>query len=341
MSAKTGIEWTDASWNPVRGCSRVSEGCRKCYAEKIAARFSDEGLPFHLFADRDKSGSKWTGKVELIEEALTIPLHWRKPRRIFVNSMSDLFHENLPDEAIDRVFAVMALCPQHTFQVLTKRPERMLRYLTETHGFAARRRVQDIIDPVGKERRHCAGRQLETNLIAFRLVDGGWPLPNVWLGVSVENRPNKYRMGELVETPAAKRFVSIEPLLEDIGELGLQGIDWVICGGESGPGARPMHPDWARSVRDQCVAASVAFFFKQWGKFQNGSIEFGGPRDYIVLNDGRFCKEYDLNIFQGSNPDVIDKWLEFRPVAMGRVGKKKAGALLDGREWREFPEKRS
>src|ERR1017187_3120358 len=131
---KTTIEWTDKTWNPTRGCSRVSEGCTRCYAETLAARFSDTGAPFHLFAKRTPSGPRWTGKVELIESILDLPLHWRKPTRVFVNSMSDLFHEALPDEAIDRVFAVMALCPQHTFQVLTKRAERMSQWVVGGRG---------------------------------------------------------------------------------------------------------------------------------------------------------------------------------------------------------------
>ncbi len=283
MSA-TSIEWTDVTWNPTRGCSRVSEGCRNCYAERQAARnFPGLKSPTtgESFAVLTDSGPRWTGKLELIEAKLVEPLHWKKPRRVFVNSMSDLFHEDLPDEAIDRVFAVMALCPQHTFQVLTKRADRMRQWMPR--------------DP----------------FTAFeRLLKGGnaginhWPLPNVWLGVSVEDQANKYRIDLLRQTPAAIRFLSIEPLLEDIGQLDLTGIHWVIVGGESGPGARPIRPEWVRAVRDQCQAANVPFFFKQWGEWAPVSNFVASPQSF---------------------------------AEMRKVGKKAAGAILDGREWREFP----
>jgi len=268
MSQKTSIEWTDTTWNPVRGCSRISEGCRNCYAEQIAARFSGRGGPFQYFADRFQPGSKWTGKVELIESKLQEPLHWRKPRKVFVNSMSDLFHENLPDEAIDRIFAVMALCPQHTFQVLTKRAKRMRRYFAGP----VRNRVTDTMNVMPAH--------------AYTVLQP-WPLPNVWLGVSIESRAHLDRADWLHQTSAAIRFLSLEPLLEDLDGISgyLRGIDWVIAGGESGPGARLNDPAWFRSIRDQCQAARIPFFFKQWGG----------------------------------------------------VHKKDTGAILDGREWREFP----
>lgn len=268
MASNSKIEWTDATWNPVRGCTRVSEGCRNCYAERMAAR----GLPGlnspktgDSFAIMTASGPHWTGKVELIESALKIPLRWRKSRRIFVNSMSDLFHESLSDDAIDRVFAVMALCPQHAFQVLTKRAERM-------RGWTDRlQKMADDWKPHTKR-----GEFTPSDVLNFkhmhRTFGRGpafpykpWPLSNIWLGVSVEDQKNLDRIKHLRNTPAAVRFLSLEPLLEDLGDLNLDGIHWVICGGESGPGARPMHPGWVRSVRDQCAAASVPFFFKQWG----------------------------------------------------------------------------
>lgn len=195
MGAKTEIAWTDATWNPLRGCSRVSEGCRNCYAETVAARFSGPGQPYEGLATR--SPGRWTGEVRLVEEHLTDPLRWKKPRRIFVNSMSDLFHERVPDEWIDRIFAVMALAPRHTFQVLTKRPERMLAYL-----------------------RSDSGPRIVAAMLAIDTPPGvyehppRWPLPNVWLGVSVEDQKTAdERVPLLLHAPAAIRFVSYEPAL--------------------------------------------------------------------------------------------------------------------------------
>jgi protein gp37 len=188
MANTTGIEWTDATWNPIRGCSRVSEGCRNCYAEKVAYRFSGPGQPYEGLVQLDSAISrenarripKWNGKIKFVEEHLLDPLKWKKPRRIFVNSMSDLFHENVTDEMLDRIFAVMALCPQHTFQVLTKRPERMLKYLGRACG-----RIADVVMKMRKERndRSCVGP-----LPHITPGAAWWPLANVWLGVSVENQ---------------------------------------------------------------------------------------------------------------------------------------------------------
>ncbi len=233
MAAITKIEWTDRTWNPVRGCTMAkgseTGGCLNCYAARMAARNLPEmkspttGQPFARMMD---SGPRWTGDLELIVNALPWPIRWQKPLRIFVNSMSDLFHEALSDEAIDRVFAVMAACPQHTFQVLTKRPERMLIYLQN--------------------------RPL---------------LSNLWLGTSVENQTTAdIRVPLLLQTPAAIRFVSYEPALDGVSfRKWLPGIDWIIVGGESGPGARPFDPEWAASVVAQCHAAGTATFVKQLG----------------------------------------------------------------------------
>lgn len=275
MGDKTGIEWTDATWNPVRGCSRVSAGCDKCYAETHAGRFCGPGLPFAGFAKRVHGRAHWTGKVELLDEkVLGLPLRWRTPRRIFVNSMSDLFHENLDIADIAEVFNVMACAtlacehrredqheaecwsgPSHTFQVLTKRAPRMRQVLEALPDWVGERWPGD------------------TPLVTAMEV-GAWPLPNVWLGVSVESPEWLSRVDELRRAPASVRFISAEPLLADLGAVNLEGIDQVIVGGESGAGARPMHPNWVRSIRDQCQAAGVAFFMKQgskanWPDFKN------------------------------------------------------------------------
>jgi protein gp37 len=219
MSATSNIEWTDATWNPVRGCTKISPGCAHCYAETFAERF--RGVKGHAY----EQGFD----LRLVPEKLADPLKWSAPKTIFVNSMSDLFHEDVPDDYITQVARVMQLADWHTFQVLTKRPERMKGLLTGLLEFAAK-------------------------------------LPHVWWGTSVENRRHGLpRVDRLRESPAAMRFLSIEPLLEDLGQVNLEGIGWVIVGGESGPGARPLDRAWVLSVRDQCRAANVPFFFKQWG----------------------------------------------------------------------------
>lgn len=235
----TKIEWTDVTWNPVTGCDKVSPGCDHCYAETIANRFDGTKAFPNGFA------------VTLHPERLTAPLHWRKPRRVFVNSMSDLFHDNVPEWFIAAVFEVMRATPQHTYQILTKRHGRMRSLLRSWMG----------------------GTPLWTEMGAAHLVPPMTPLPNVWLGVSVEDQKRAdLRIPALMQTPAAVRFLSMEPLLGpvDITPWLRQGeartsLDWVIVGGESGPGARPVDGDWVRSLRDQCEASGEAFFFKQWG----------------------------------------------------------------------------
>ncbi len=248
----TGIEWTDETWNPVVGCTRVSPGCQHCYAERMAKRLSKNPSTPQYAGTVDDNG-RWTGQVNLVESALLKPLSWRKPRMVFVNSMSDLFHESVPDEYIDKVFAVMAQAHHHTYQVLTKRPERITEWAAGAHLRMTRcfRNFHDYTESVGP-----------------------WPLPNVWLGTSAENQATlDERLPHLLATPAAVRFLSLEPLLGPIDVRGrLDGIDWVIVGGESGPGAQPMHPDWVRSIRDACVEAEVAFFFKQWGEWLPQSV---------------------------------------------------------------------
>lgn len=261
MSQKTGIEWTDATWNPVRGCSRVSEGCRNCYAERVATRFAGDGQPFAGFAGvlADVGGfgrpikrmviPRWTGRVELIPEKLDEPLRWKKPRRIFVNSMSDLFHERLSVEAIAKVFSVMGAAWWHTYQILTKRAERMAAVLPEVSAIM-QREGRAPLGPIWRQ---------------------------VWLGVSVEDQTTAdERIPLLLQTPAALRFVSYEPALGPVDfrrAFGSEGprqtyveqLDWIIVGGESGPGARPFDVAWARSAVAQCKAARVPVFVKQLG----------------------------------------------------------------------------
>jgi protein gp37 len=342
MADKTKIEWTDATWNPVRGCTRVSAGCVNCYAQSVAARFSGPGMPYEGLAERTSRGARWTGKVALVEAALTIPLRWKRPRRIFVNSMSDLFHEAVPDAYIDRVFAVMALAPQHIFQVLTKRPERMREYVSQFNEASLEEtdewrevsyRLDCDDDPEGSAAWHAqTGRLQEAYDQVRQSFSDNKPLPNVHLGVSVEDQASAdERIPHLLATPAAVRFLSCEPLLGPVnlrwakwvdyksrfvrGETtyqydGVKGLHWVIVGGESGRDARPMYPDWARSLRDQCAEAEVPFFFKQWGEWRIAQDAPPGTPLRGVVVEGDF---------------------------FARPGKRAAGRLLDGVEHNGVP----
>jgi protein gp37 len=277
MGERSAIEWTDATWNPVTGCSKVSPGCAHCYAETLSLR-------------RGWSNLAWTPNnaaenVILHADRLELPLKWRKPSRIFVNSMSDLFHEQVPAEFIDRVFAVMALAPRHVFQVLTKRPERLAQYLQPARYEA----IQDAIRLLCETRAALKATTLQ-HPVRF-------PLLNVWLGVSTENqRWADQRIPLLLRTPAAVRFISAEPLLGPVDlspylgglENGRRrlGLDWVITGGESGSMARPCDPKWVAVIRDQCSSAGVAFFHKQWG----GRTPKAGGRQV----DGRIWDELPM-----------------------------------------------
>ncbi len=270
------IEWTDKTWNPVTGCTKVSQGCKNCYAERIHERFNGQGS---------------FKKVLAHPERLDQPLKWKKPFKIFVNSMSDLFHEDVPFEFIMEVLFVIRKCPQHTFQILTKRPQRMLDFFTKYAECGAGH--------------------------------------NIWLGVSVEDQATAdERIPLLLQVPAAVRFLSCEPLLWAI-DLHIDWlwcyshINWIIAGGESGPGARPMHPDWAISIRDQCQVAGVPFFFKQWGEW---SDVFSAP-DFWDEGTGLITKN-----------DYVFKAINGFKTLMSRVGKKAAGRLLDGKEYNEFPQ---
>jgi protein gp37 len=289
MGNKTGISWTDSTWNPLRGCSRVSEGCRNCYAERVAGRFSGPGMPYEGLVTIGEKGPRWNGSVRLVPERLADPLRWKRPRRIFVNSMSDLFHENVSNEDIAAIFGIMAAAPQHTFQVLTKRPKRMREWFDWVNG-------KDIgaiaASAIGGAHTKLGGVVYGFGLTT--IVSSG--LPNVWLGVSVEDRnAAAQRIPLLLETPSVRRFVSFEPALEEVdfthidadrggsksmnqinaltgrhSDMGrpcadVAHLDWIIVGGESGSGARPFDLRWARSVVEQGRAAGVPVFVKQLG----------------------------------------------------------------------------
>jgi protein gp37 len=303
---KTSIEWTDCSWNPIVGCTEISPGCANCYAARLAATRLREtpqykGLaiahPTRFVELLDEGAGckpRWTGEVRLLGERLEEPLDWRKPRRIFVCDMGDLFHEGVEDEWILQVWGIMAGSPQHTFQILTKRAERMRQWLAKFMA-EVRETGSTEKDPV--------------------------PLQNVWLGVSVENQHfADERIPLLLATPAAVRWISCEPLLGPVHPWGEwlyklprrdTKLDWVVCGGESGPNARPMDPHWAISLRDQCQSAGVPFFFKQWGEWAPAG-QIDSTRTFVGhnLGDGHM---------------------------MLRYGKKLSGRQLFGREWNEFP----
>jgi protein gp37 len=249
MSDHSTIEWTDATWNPVRGCTKISPGCAHCYAETLAERF--RGVPGHPY----ERGFD----LRLVPEKLAEPLRWATPKLVFVNSMSDLFHRDVPDDYIQGVAQVMRLANWHTYQVLTKRSERL------------------------------------RDLLLTKLRDAA-DLPHIWWGVSVENRRHGLpRIEHLRESPARMRFLSIEPLLEDLGSFDLEGIAWVIAGGESGHGARTMDPVWVRAIRDRCHAARVPFFFKQWGGFNKklAGRELDG-RTYDEMPERSVCRVPEL-----------------------------------------------
>ncbi|MBU2701128.1 protein gp37 [Sporomusaceae bacterium BoRhaA] len=325
---KSKIEWCDRVWNPVTGCTKVSPGCEHCYAERMSKRFGEKwGLP----ADNPF-------KVMTHSDRLDQPLHWTKPSKVFVCSMSDLFHDDVPDKFIIDVLSVIAEAHTHTFLILTKRPERMLEMLS----------YKNVANDVW----------LQTS----RGVDdekSPWPLDNLWLGVTAENQEQaKQRIPILLQIPAAKRFVSVEPMLgpvklsrylkwpicehwrpdeggnpneygkyhwekQSLVARGWVGLDWVICGGESGPGARPMHPDWVRSLRDQCKAAGTPFLFKQWG-------------EWVQVEGSGACEPTPICYWN----EEIEDWksgLATHTQNMVRVGKKKAGRLIDDQLWDQYP----
>lgn len=368
MAEHTKIEWTDATWNPITGCKVVSPGCTNCYAMKLAGtRLAHHPSRADLTIDT-KAGPVWNGNLRFNSEWLFQPLRWKRPRRIFVCAHGDLFADGVEDAWLDQIFAVMACSPQHIFQVLTKRPKRMRDYLTTQmleHRLAAAQSDYPLPSP------------------------GFWPhlpLPNVWLGVSVEDQERaRERIPLLLDTPANVRWISAEPLLGplDLGCLDVDGdgfvdalnirnwedeiaqwrdsdkdweeqfldwfslsdlpsgpmapiLDWVVVGGESGPSARPMHPDWARTLRDQCAEAGVPFFFKQWGEWapQVGAV------DGWALSDDPEVSRFDHRDWENG------QWGEpYRPAwcddieddTVSRIGKRNAGRSLDGIEHNAMP----
>lgn len=377
MADNTKIEWTDATWNPITGCTLVSDGCRNCYAAQLAAtRLKHHPSRVGLARLNAEGVAKFTGEVRFNAEWLDQPLRWKKPRMIFVCAHGDLFHESVPDAWIDHVFAVMALAPQHIFQVLTKRPERMRNYLLGCATDAGRGRLSEVCDAVADSYRpgsSLPGSAFWANW--YSQCEGDAPLPNVWLGTSVEDQPTAdERIPELLATPAVVRWVSAEPLLglvdltnidagvhDDFSDCGghpdptyplqsvawgrtdalsgqywsttrtpdgkvwneheqlgytLPTLDWVVCGGESGNHARPMHPAWARSLRDQCATAGVPFLFKQWGHFR-------------PLTDAERRTACGATLI-GRDPHNSDNYVL-------DVGKKRAGRHLDGVEHDGFP----
>lgn len=315
MAFNSSIEWTDATWNPWHGCHKVSAGCKNCY----------------MFRDKARYGQDPNVVVRAGDKTFYAPLKWAEPKKIFTCSWSDFFIEE-SDPWRDEAFAIMALTPQHTYQVLTKRPDRMYKYLRGVNRdeHTITRIAMEAIRLRQDRNIRFPDAEFQTEPLGYGDPGAEWfPLRNVWLGVSVEDQKTANdRIDLLISTPAAVRFLSVEPLLGPVdlshwlptcdqreqfpnvcGKL--PWIDWVIAGGESGPNARPTHPDWVRSIRDQCVKGGVAFHFKQWGEWAPSSITRDFTRDFKIFDDGSL---------------------------MYRVGKKAAGRLLDGREHNEFPE---
>ncbi|MBW4982528.1 phage Gp37/Gp68 family protein [Mameliella sp. CS4] len=332
MAEHSTIEWTDATWNPITGCSVVSPGCTNCYAMKLAGTRLRNHPSRAGLTDSSRAGPVWNGKVRLNDQWLEQPIHWRRGRNVFVCAHGDLFHEDVPDDWIDAVFAVMALAPQHNFQVLTKRAARMRTYMSHVNAHGETR--HEIIE---RKARHM-----------FEYADAwmteSWPLPNVWMGVSVENQAEAdRRIPHLLSIPAHVRFLSCEPLLGPVDltairrtrELGfmrpLDGrfnrIDWVIAGGESGPGARPSNPQWFRDLRDQCAAAGVPFHFKQWGEWHPGD----GMGDDI---DGSAFGCFDD---AGRWVHPVQQDFAATRTTMFRIGKSRALRQLDGVTHDGFP----
>lgn len=322
MSSTTSIEWATKSWGPVLGCKKVSAGCDNCYAIRTAHRLASNpnpkvSGPYAGLTLRGEYGLDWTGVVRTLPARLGDPLRWRKPERIFVNSQSDLFHPAVGVDFTAQVFARMAITPRHTYQILTKRPDVALKVLTQPtfmHAFT-----------------------MHAGFPTLDVARSVWPLSNVWIGVSVEDQATADdRIPKLLQIPAARRWISAEPLLgpldlvEHLANTSRPSLDWVVTGGESGPGARPAHPDWFRSIRDQCVAAVVPLLHKQNGAWVPTEPGDGvRPGDVCVTPDG---------FTDTAGPDYVCFANESEGTVLRRVGKKAAGRHLDGVLHDAFPE---
>lgn len=360
MSDQSKIEWTEATWNPVTGCSKVSQGCKNCYALREWPRLSANPKATAYY------GREFTD-VRCHPERLDQPLRWTKSRKVFVNSMSDLFHESVPFEFIASVFAVMGVTTRHTYQVLTKRPLRMIEFFK----WALQAQDEDgswhPIEPTdfGADNRIFDHWPKEVPWKGYDNCGPGFPYENVWLGVSVEDQATAdERIPLLLETPAAVRWLSMEPLLGpvdlDRGGWSLlkpryapprpgfrpERIQWVVVGGESGPKARPMHPAWVRDLRNQCNDAGVPFFFKQWGEWLPvGQIlpGFGKVHGATAVKPGRMRLHYGGSRNRAPDYAFAEHGVEIAATDDGcltfRVGKRAAGRELDGRTWDEYPAK--
>ena len=313
MADNTKIEWTDATWNPITGCTVVSPGCTNCYAMRLAGGRLMHHPSRRGLTQPSKAGPVWNGEVRFNEQWLAQPMGWRRPRTIFVCAHGDLFHESVPDEWVSAVFGAMLMSPHHRFQVLTKRAERMRSFMTWLAEFGS---TSECLGELLVGRLDVVKRWPLTVERAIAVGKLGSPPSNIWCMISAEDQKRAdERIPELLATPAAVRGVSLEPLLGPIvmeaGWLEPEGgLDWIIVGGESGPGARPMHPQWARDLRDQCLFSGVAFHFKQWGEWCPGKGAPFGENKAHQWPDGTHSYLY---------------------------GKKRAGRELGGRTWDEMP----
>lgn len=398
MATNTRIEWADATINPLVGCSKNSPACDHCYAERMAARMVHNPAVAQRYAGTVDAHGKWTGKINYVTAQMEKALRWRKPQRIFVGSMSDLFHPSVPDDHLDRVFAYMLAsyaipnCAKHTFMLLTKRPDRMRKYLS-----AAPSKLIERWAEAGSRMIVWDNEEAIFSKLIESIANCGpplFPLPNVWLGTTVEDQARAdERVPELLATPGALHFVSCEPLLGPVdlyrwlligwqcqgckgffrgrhrqicpdcgregfwsgshdfdghGSHGLRGLGWVIGGGETGPGARPSHPDWFRSLRDQCKAHDVPFFFKSWGEWGTTRVDMstGAPAWDVFHDFNHYCCKAPTRMTKGDKLICPDGHVPQYGCAEGksypmaivtRVGKAISGRLLDGVEHNAIP----